>query len=271
MFFQQSGWLCVRTKTKNCSTNLRCLSRTYLVCTKAHYTRLHRSTTLCVFTKRSIVYKEALHTKLRVLLWLWVIFRSVRLMSIHQSPAGSVSSDIFSSVNKKNCASSYISPYWRTGLTRCGYHQTPYTRGFIAMAAPDRHTHSSPPNHISHSHQTSCFWVSSNSTILGTPPISLSHTFLGSRILLPSILDQRYYRSAKIFTPFHICVFAQLHFCMIGGEVKLWWTLGEQIYSEQLARNMKARLELMYHRQNLVIALLPLQVQDTSFLSTKPL
>ena len=70
VFFQQSGWLCVRTKTRNCSTNLRCLSRTYLVCTKAHYTRLHRSTTLCIFTKRSIVYKEALHTKLRVLLWL---------------------------------------------------------------------------------------------------------------------------------------------------------------------------------------------------------
>ena len=79
--------------------------------------------------------------------------------NVNTSEAGwiSLSSDIFSSVNKKNCASSYISTYWRTGLTRCGYHQTPYTRGFIAMAAPDRHTHSSPPNHISHKHQTSCF------------------------------------------------------------------------------------------------------------------
>ena len=208
VFFQQSGWLCVRTKTRNCSTNLRCLSRTYLVCTKAHYTRLHRSTTLCISTKRSIVYKEALHTKLRVLLWLWVIFRSVRLMSIHQSPTGSVSSDIFSSVNKKNCAPSYISTYWRTGLTRCGYHQTPYTRGFIAMAAPDTHTHSSPPNHISHKHQTSCFWVSSNSTILGTPPISLAFTFLGScypRSWIKDITDlQRF---------LHLCTFVFLHSC----------------------------------------------------------
>ena len=140
-------------------------------------------------------------------------------MSIHQSPTGSVSSDIFSSVNKKNCAPSYISTYWRTGrwLTRCGYHQTPYTRGFIAMAAPDRHTQlTTQPyfpqtsNLLILSFKFHHFGNSSNFSFLHIP-----------WILLPSILDQRYYRPAKIFTPFHICVFAQLHFCMIGGEVKL--------------------------------------------------
>ena len=138
-------------------------------------------------------------------------------MSIHQRLAGSVSAPIYS-VNKKNCAPSYISTYWRTGLTRCGYHQTPYTRGFIAMAAPDRHTQLTTQPYFPQSSSLLLlsfikfhhFGYSSNFSCLHIP-----------WILLPLILDQRHYRSAKIFTPFHICVFAQLHFCMIGGEVKL--------------------------------------------------